>query len=161
MSFAISADALTIQRADLDSREARRLIGELNCELAAMYPEPGATHFKLEVAEVAPENGAFLIGFLAGVPVACGALRRIDSGVAEVKRMYVMPAARGRGLSKAMLAALEQQARQLGFARLVLETGTRQFEALALYRGAGFNSIARFGEYVGSELSVCMAKDLT
>jgi putative acetyltransferase len=59
-----------------------------------------------------------------------------------------------------MLAALEVHARKLGFTRLVLETGTRQPEALALYRSARFNAIACFGEYIGSDLSVCMGKDL-
>jgi GNAT superfamily N-acetyltransferase len=153
-------DALAIRRVDLDSPQARLLIGELNVEPAAMYPEPGANHFKLDAAEVAPANGAFLIGYLDVVAVACGAIRRIDARVAEVKRMYVVPAERGRGLSRVILAALEEHAQRLGFERLVLETGTRQLEAIALYRGAGFNCIALFCEYVGSDLSVCMAKDL-
>jgi putative acetyltransferase len=152
--------ALAIRREALDSSAARLLIGALNVELAAIYPEPGANHFKLGAAEVAPENGAFLVGYWDATPVACGAIRRIDAGVAEVKRMYIAPVARGRGLSKLMLAALEAYARELGFRRLVLETGSRQLEALALYRGAGFDCIACFGEYIGSQLSVCMAKDL-
>src|SRR5471032_1589007 len=107
MTPATSIDALAIRCADLDSPQARLLVGELNTELAALYPEPGANHFKLDAAEVAPENGAFLVGYLDAIPVACGAIRRIDSGVAEVKRLYVVAAARGRGISKAMLAALE------------------------------------------------------
>jgi GNAT superfamily N-acetyltransferase len=153
-------EALAIRRADLDSPQAQLLIGELNVELAAMYPEPGANHFKLDAEEVAAAKGAFLIGYLGVVPVACGAIRRIDTRVAEVKRMYVVPAQRGRGISRVILAALEEHAQQLEFERLVLETGTRQLEAIALYRGAGFNCIALFGEYIGSDLSVCMAKDL-
>jgi putative acetyltransferase len=154
------AALLTVRRADLRSPAARRLIDALNAELAARYPEPGANHFRLDAEEVAANRGAFLVGYLDGEPVACGAIRCIDAGVAEIKRMYVIPAARGRGFSAAILNALEEKAGELGVRRLVLETGPRQSEALALYRRAGFVPIPRFGEYLGSELSLCMAKDL-
>ena len=73
---------------------------------------------------------------------------------------FVIPAVRGRGFSRSMLTALEDSARELGIRRLVLETGPRQLEALALYRRAGFVAIPRFGEYTHSELSLCMGKDL-
>jgi GNAT superfamily N-acetyltransferase len=74
--------------------------------------------------------------------------------------MFVDPDRRGTGIGGAILAALETEARQLGARLLVLETGQRQPEALALYRRAGFTSIAPFGEYTGSRLSICMSKDL-
>jgi putative acetyltransferase len=154
------AEALTIRRADLHSRAAQRLIAALNTELRATYPEPGANHFRLDADEVTADKGAFLIGYLQGEPVACGAIRCLAADVAEIKRMYVVPAARGRGFSTSMLAALEENGRQLGMRRLVLETGPRQLEALALYRRAGYVSIPRFGEYFNSELSLCMSKDL-
>jgi putative acetyltransferase len=160
MSRVSATEALAIRTEDLDSPPAALLIAALNIELAARYPEPGANHFRLDAEEVSPANGAFLIGYVGGEPVACGAIRRIEPGVAEIKRMYVVPPARGRGISKIMLAALEERARQLGFGRLVLETGTRQLDAIGLYQGAGFSCIPCFGEYAGSELSVCMAKDL-
>jgi putative acetyltransferase len=151
---------LAIRREELQSSVAYRLIEALNAELSAQYPEPGATHFRLDAEEVAADKGAFLVGYLDGKPVACGAIRCIDAGVAEVKRMYVIPAARGRGFSRSILMALEDSARKLGIRRLVLETGPRQREALALYRRSGFVAIAPFGEYAHSELSLCMAKDL-
>jgi GNAT superfamily N-acetyltransferase len=154
------APSLAIRREDLRSSVASRLIEALNAELSARYPEPGATHFRLDAEEVAADKGAFLVGYLDDQAVACGAIRCIDAGVAEVKRMYVMPAGRGRGFSRAILTALEDSARQLGIRRLVLETGPRQLEALALYRRAGFVAIPRFGEYTHSELSLCMGKDL-
>lgn len=152
--------SLAIRREELQSSVACRLIQSLNAELTAQYPEPGATHFRLDAQEVAADKGAFLVGYLVGEAVACGAIRCIDAGVAEVKRMYVVPAVRGRGFSRAILTALEDSARQLGIRRLVLETGPRQLEALALYRRAGFVAIPRFGEYTHSELSLCMGKDL-
>jgi putative acetyltransferase len=153
--------ALEIRQTPLDAPQARLLVAALNQELAACYPEPGANHFSLDANDVAPQSGAFVVGYLAAEPVACGAIRRISAAVGEIKRMYVLPSARGQGISKRMLAALEEHARNLGIARLVLETGVRQGPALALYRGAGFEAIAHFGEYIGAELSVCMGKDLT
>jgi GNAT superfamily N-acetyltransferase len=142
------------------SQVAQALIGELNAELSARYPEEGASHFRLDVDEVASGRGAFLVAFLDREPVACGAVRRNEDGAAEIKRMYTRPAARGRGVARAVLDALEAEARGLGVSRLVLETGGRQQEALALYRRAGFVPIPCFGEYVDSPLSLCMGKDL-
>ncbi len=72
--------------------------------------------------------------------------------------MFVRSEERGRGIGRALLAALEAEARRLGLTRLVLETGVRQLEAIALYESAGFSRIPPFGEYVGSPLSVCMVK---
>jgi len=155
-----SADGALVQRGDLLSSAARALIEALNAELSSRYPEPGANHFRLDPDEVADGQGVFLIASSSGKPVGCGAVRRIEGRTGEIKRMYVSPGARGRGIGRAVLAALEAEARTLGIARLVLETGLRQGEALALYEGAGFSRIPAFGEYVNSPLSVCMAKDL-
>jgi len=155
-----SSDGVLVQRGDLLSSAARVLIEALNAELSDRYPEPGANHFRLDPDEVVDGQGAFLIASSGGRPVGCGAVRRIEARTGEIKRMYVSPDARGRGIGRAVLAALEAEARTLGIARLVLETGLRQGEALALYEGAGFSRIPPFGEYVNSPLSVCMAKDL-
>jgi putative acetyltransferase len=151
---------LAIRREGLQSSVVYCLIEALNAELSAQYPEPGATHFRLDAEEVVADKGAFLVGYLDGEPVACGAIRCIDAGVAEIKRMFVVPAVRGRGFSRSILTALEDSARQLGIRRLVLETGPRQLAALALYRRAGFVTIPCFGQYTHSELSLCMGKDL-
>jgi len=131
-----------------------------SAELSSRYPEDGATHFRLDPDEVAPGRGAFLVATRAGEPVGCGAVRRIEAETGEIKRMYVSPEARGHGVGRAVLAALETEARAPGLARLVLETGIRQPEAIALYERAGFSRIPAFGEYVNSPVSVCMAKDL-
>jgi len=154
------ARGVIIQRADILSAPARALIAALNAELSARYPEEGATHFRLDPGEVADGRGAFLIASSSGRPVGCGAVRRLEAGTGEIKRMYVSPDARGRGVGRAVLTALEAEARALGITRLVLETGLRQIEAVALYERAGFSQIPAFGEYVNSPLSLCMAKDL-
>ena len=84
----------------------------------------------------------------------------LDADTAEIKRMYVAPGARGRGIGWMILDSLQTEARRLGARRLVLETGERQPEAVALYTRAGFARIPAFGEYIGSPLSVCMTKTL-
>jgi GNAT superfamily N-acetyltransferase/SAM-dependent methyltransferase len=149
-----------IERADILSGEVLSLIEALNAELSGRYPEDGATHFRLDPSEVAPGHGAFLVARRAGRPVGCGAVRRVEAGIGEVKRMYVSPEARSGGVGRAVLTALESEARALGLVRLVLETGVRQPEAIALYERAGFSRVPAFDEYVNSPLSVCMAKDL-
>jgi putative acetyltransferase len=149
-----------IRRADILSPVVQQLISALNTELEERYPEEGANHFRLDPDEVADGRGAFLVAYIGGQAVGCGAVRRIASTVAEIKRMYVAPQSRGRGVGRQVLVQLEAEARRLGATRLVLETGPRQPEALALYGRAGFVEIPNFGNYVGCEFSVCMAKEL-
>lgn len=146
----------------LDTPTARELIGELNVELARQYPEEGANHFRLDPDEVAPGRGAFLVAedTESGRAFGCGAIRVLTPDTAELKRMYVRPVARGRGVGSRLLRALEERAVALGVERLVLETGTRQVPALGLYYGAGYAEIERFGEYADSPLSMCLAKPL-
>jgi GNAT superfamily N-acetyltransferase len=84
----------------------------------------------------------------------------LDATTAEVKRMYVEPDHRGKGIARGVLAKLEAAAQQLGAERLVLETGTHSPDAIALYRGAGFTQIDCWGEYATSATSVCMEKIL-
>lgn len=149
---------------------ARRLISALNAELAGAYPEPGANHFRLDPTEVGAGAGTFVVAKWRGEPVGCGAVRRLRDAasvselgvnVGELKRMYVAPAVRGRGIGRGLLSRLEREARALGVQRLVLETGTRQLDALRLYRAAGFVDIPPYGEYVASAAtSVCLAKAL-
>jgi putative acetyltransferase len=162
--------SLEIERESLASSVASALITTLNAELSALYPEPGATHFSLDPNEVAPGSGIFVVARWLGRPIGCGALRAVrdavlmrelGSNVGELKRMYVAQEVRGQGFGRALLDRLEAEARTLGLARLVLETGTRQLEALALYRRAGFTLIPAYGEYAASSTtSVCMAKEL-
>jgi putative acetyltransferase len=164
------AGALEIAPEPITSDVAAALIAALNLELSARYPEPGATHFRLDPSDVATGTGVFLVARWLGRPVACGALRHLREagltqelgpGVGELKRMYVAPDVRGQGIGRALLARLEAEAHMLGLTRLVLETGTRQSEALALYHAAGFTGIPAYGEYAASSAtSVCLAKAL-
>jgi GNAT superfamily N-acetyltransferase len=152
--------SLRFRRASPDQPVAKRLIRALNAELEELYPEEGANHFRLEADEVSGNRGVFLVAYLGEEPIACGAIRRLSEEDAEIKRMYVVPATRGSGVGRRMLDELVSHGREFGAKRIVLETGKRQIEALALYKRAGFAPIPRFGEYEHSPLSLCLAKDL-
>ena len=154
------ASEIRIKREDVTSPTAADLITALNAELKKQYPEEGATHFRLDPEEIVEGRGGFFIAYADAKPVGCGAIRKLNADTAEIKRMFVVPEARGKGLSKQILSALEQEGRRLGVRRIVLETGDRQIEAVALYERAGFTRIPLFGEYLNSPLSVCMAKDI-
>ena len=160
MNDPTSEAEITIERCALLSRTAVDLITALNAELSETYPEPGATHFRLDPDDVAEGKGAFLVARRQGKAAGCGALRTLGDGVGELKRMYVCPDQRGRGIGRKVLAALEAEARRIGLTRIVLETGVRQAAALRLYETAGYSRIPAYGEYIGSPVSVCMAKEL-
>jgi GNAT superfamily N-acetyltransferase len=127
-----------------DDPDVQRLTAAQQAELRARYEgglEPGTPPSAADVAVVLLARDA------GGEAVACGALRPLGDDVAEIKRMYVVPAARGRGVSKLVLAGLEAAARHRGWTTLRLETGPRQPEAIALYEGAGYRPIPAFGDY--------------
>jgi putative acetyltransferase len=154
-------ETVDIRRSTLDSPDALRLITALNAELTALFPEPGATHFSISGAQVAAGDGAFLLAYLDDMAVGCGAVRRLDEATAELKRMYVAPTVRGRGIGRALVEALEREARLLGVTKVVLETGTRLASAVALYQKTGYTPIPLFGEYLRSpDTSLCFGKSL-
>jgi GNAT superfamily N-acetyltransferase len=127
-----------------DDADVQRLTAAQQAEIRARYDgqgEPGTPPSATDVSVV------LLVRDDDGAALGCGALRALGDGVAEVKRMYVVPEARGRGVSKAVLKALEGAARQRGWTTLRLETGPRQPEAVGLYTGAGYRPIGPFGAY--------------
>lgn len=113
-----------------------------------------------------PPAGSFFVGYVDGEPVATGAWRRTTvaalgtEATAEIKRMYVATPARGRGLARLVLAHLEEDAGRHGVEAVVLETGLRQPEAMALYESSGYEPIPTFGFYKDAPLSRCYAKRL-
>ena len=151
---------ISVQKGSVGSPAVQALISALNVEITERYPEEDANFFRLDASETAPGRGAFLVATVDGEVVGCGAVRRLNDADAEIKRMYVTPTSRGHGTGRALLGALEAEARSLGATRLVLATGERLFEAVALYERAGFTVIPPFNEYVGARLSLCMGKEL-
>lgn len=148
---------LTISREDVHGAEAAALMAELQAELLERYP-PENIH-GLQPEELEPGRGVFLVARLDGSPAGCGVVRALEeAGSGEIKRMYVRPACRRRGVARALLAALEEEGRRLGFRVLRLETGARQPEANALYQEAGYRPIEPFGEYAADPMSLCFEK---
>ncbi|QUF02871.1 GNAT family N-acetyltransferase [Actinosynnema pretiosum subsp. pretiosum] len=148
-----------------DHPDAAKLIADLQQVYVDRYGDQDIT--PVDPEEFAAPHGHFLVGYLDGAPVACGGWRAHDTafdsvvpGDAELKRMYVVESARGRGLARLVLAALEEAASAAGRRRLVLETGTLQPEAIALYTRAGYRRIPNFGVYRCEPNSLCFAKEL-
>jgi GNAT superfamily N-acetyltransferase len=154
----VPAPVLDVRPARYDDPVPARLIADLQQEFVVRYGGPDET--PVDPDEFAPPRGAFLVARAGGEPVGCGGWRLVEPGLGEVKRMYVVPAARGQGLSRALLAALEDSARGAGVTRLRLETGDRQPEAVRLYETSGYRPIPRFGYYAEHDTSLCFAKDL-
>ncbi len=153
--------SLSITAEPFDSRDATRLVAALDAGLADLYPPEQRFGPNLKAEHLGGGRGRFLVARDGDRAVGCGAIRLVDPRTAEVKRMYVEPDHRGRGVGRAVLASLEAAAGQLGARRLVLETGVHSKEALSLYRGAGFTEIECWGEYATSPTSMCFEKSLT
>lgn len=130
-----------------DAAESQALIRAALADLGQRYGGSG-DETPVDAAEFEPPAGAFLVAYLDGQPVGCGGWRSHgDDDTAELKRMYTAPAARGRGVARAVLAAVERSAREQGRKRIILECGDRQPEAVALYTTAGYEPIPNFGFY--------------
>jgi putative acetyltransferase len=154
---------LSIERVWLDNVDVNVLISNLNSDLYSRYPEPGALVFSLEGADIVDGVGTLLMAELDGEPVGCGAFRMIDDvpGSAEIKRLYVTLAGRGKKIGSALLAELERAAAAFGVRRFALETGPRQPEAIGMFEKAGYVACEPWGQFVGKDFSICMEKLLT
>jgi ribosomal protein S18 acetylase RimI-like enzyme len=155
---------LEIRRVGYGQPDALRLVEEVQEEYVRRYGSRDDT--PLEHAMFEPPTGCFFVGYVAGQAGVTGAWRRSDVAAfgtdrtAEVKRMYVVPRLRGAGLARLMLAHLEVSAAEHGAEALLLETGLRQPEAIALYESSGYTPVPGFGHYRGEPLSRCFGKRL-
>lgn len=156
---------MDIELLPIEHPDAARLVEEVQAEYVVRYGSRDET--PLQPGYFEPPSGAFFVGYLDGEPVATGAWRRREDVnalgstlAAEIKRMYVVPAGRGRGLARAMLAHLEATARAGGAEVMILETGLAQPEAIALYSSSGYTPIDGFGFYRDAPLSRCMGRSL-
>jgi len=129
----------------VDSPGARQLQDRQIAEMARRYG--GAGPAPLRGDEFDPPAGCFVVAVVEGVEVACGGIRHLGPGVAEIKRMYVDPVLRRRGLGARVLAFLEEQARAAGYGEMWLETGIEQPDAISLYVGAGYHPRPPYGEF--------------
>lgn len=156
----MESDDFRIEAADIDSPVGAPLVRAQWRELMARYGVPETTTDDLAADHLAPPDGVFVVAWDGTAAVGCGGVRRHDDTTGEIKRMYVTPDARRRGVSRAVLRALEVRARALGYTRLVLETGTKQPEAIALYESEGYVQIEGYGYYRDAPQSRCYGKAL-
>lgn len=145
------SENVTVALEDARSPDAARLLDAMCTELSARYHRPPSPFVLEEVLVVAR---------LDGDPVGCGALRQIDATTVEVKRMYVVPTSRRRGVARRVLGELERVAAERGNDKVILETGIFQPEALALYASAGYRRTENYGRYVGNPEACCFEKDV-
>lgn len=101
-----------------------------------------------------------VVAYTQDTPIACGAIKAIDSNTAEIKRMFTLPTHRGKGVGSQILVQLESWAKELTFISCILETGKRQPDAIALYEKNGYLKTPNYGQYIGMENSVCFKKPL-
>lgn len=156
----MSSPAPTIAPADPEAREARACLSAYLALLRDRIPGITGAHVPdpdPEAASYRPPKGAFLLAREGGRAVACVALKPVDPKTGEVKRLWVAEEARGRGLARAMMEAIEAEARRLGFSRLRLDTNEALSEAIALYRRLGWTEVAPF---TGFPATHWFAKDL-
>lgn len=130
-----------------DHADARALLERYLAELVLVLPDfDPARSVSAEPDEMAPPRGGFLVAYEGGHPVACGGVKRIAEGVGEIKRMFVAPETRGRGVGRRLLAALEEVAAGLGCTTIVLDTARPLAAAQALYRAAGYRDVPPYND---------------
>ena len=132
------------------------LTRELDAELLTVYGDAQADYALHNLVD----TETAIVATIDGAPAGCGCFKRFDDEAIELKRMFVDPAHRGRGVARAILGELETWAKELGYRAAVLETGVRQAAAIVLYERAGYARTPLYGPYVGLDLSICMRKSL-
>jgi GNAT superfamily N-acetyltransferase len=148
----------TLRALPYDDPVAHDLVEKVQEEYVARYG--GRDAAVVEPAEFLPPLGLFLVAEVDGVPAGCGAWRALPEGPAEIKRVYVEPGFRRRGLAHVIVAELETSAAAAGHASVVLNTGREQPEALALYSDLGYEPVAGYGVYACAPGAVFLGKDL-
>lgn len=148
---------IILRRTDSDDPDFKALVRLLDADLAE---RDGADHgFYAQFNKIDKIRHA-VVCYENNQPIGCGAIKAFSEEAMEVKRMYVSPDGRKKGIATRVLTELETWANELGYARCVLETGKRQPEAIALYEKNGYQRTENYGQYVGVENSVCFAKVL-
>ncbi len=146
--------------AGLDDPTVYALTQASAAEMYNHYDGRPGSGAKPQASEFEPPDGIFLLALREGESIGCGGLCSFDETTAEIRRMYVVPAARRQGVSRAILSALLDAGRELGFTRARLETGYAQREAIGLYESSGFKRIPCWGPYITDERSQCFERQL-
>lgn len=134
---------IEVVEAGADESPGRELLAAMTTELDTLYAEIEGNLHSLPATpeQMAPPEGCFLLLYRGGEPIACGGLKRLSAETGEIKRMYVVPSARGAGVGRRLLDELEARAEAIGYRRLRLDTGAEQPAARAIYEAAGYRPI--------------------
>jgi GNAT superfamily N-acetyltransferase len=154
-----AAPQVLLESIDPCSEEALLLLQQMRSEVMGRYYDVLTVSTPPQI-EPLVDGSVFLVARWEGNPVGCAGLRDMGGGVAEVKRMYVAPPFRRRGIARLLLEALERLAAQSSYSTLRLETGIRQPEAIALYESHAFQRIPAYGCHIGDPLSICFEKGI-
>ncbi|WP_426528617.1 GNAT family N-acetyltransferase [Bradyrhizobium sp. McL0615] len=154
----MSKPEISIGAEDPRQADVRRIIAESGAYLQALYPSE--SNHLVDVDALAASDALFLVARRNGELLGSIAFRIIAPGHAEIKRMFVRTQARGNGVGRRLLEALEEAARQRNVDRISLETGIKQPEAIELYRASGYRDCPPFGTYTPDPLSLFMTKRL-
>jgi len=149
---------LTLLRTNSDNTDFKGLVKLLDQDLAIRDGDDHAFYAQFNKIDAIKE---VVVAFKNTIPLACGAIKPFAEQAAEVKRMFVHPDFRNQGIAARVLEELEKWALELGYHHCVLETGTKQPEAISLYQKVGYYITPNYGQYIGVENSVCMAKALS
>jgi GNAT superfamily N-acetyltransferase len=152
-------DIVVVNSESALSSDSLSLIDQLTSELAAKYGDDGGAK-SFHPGEMVVEGAAFLVARVNDRAVGCGAIRPFRPGLAEIKRMFVVPEKRGTGVARRILLELESIATSLGYSMVRLETGLKQPEAIGLYESAGYQRVPCYGQYTNNPMSVCFEKSL-
>jgi putative acetyltransferase len=147
----------TIKRTTSDNADFQDLVRLLDQELAI---RDGDEHSFYHQFNAIVDLKHVIVYCEEDLPVGCGAFKPYDEKTVEIKRMFVLPELRGKGIAMAVLQDLELWASQLNYSACILETGKKQPEAIRLYQKAGYTIIPNYGQYAGVENSVCMRKGI-
>lgn len=148
---------IKLLRTDSGNKDFVELVRRLDADLAARNGNDNAFYSQYNKIDKIKQA---VVAYDDDLPIGCGAIKAFDNNSMEVKRMYTSPSHRGKGIAQKVLAELEAWTAELSYNNCVLETGTMNPEALALYRKCGYSIIPNYGQYVGIEKSICMSKAL-
>ena len=148
---------ITIVRTNSKNKDFLELVQLLNDDLAERDGEDHSFYSQFNKVDALNH---VVMAYEEGISLACGAMKTLISGTMEIKRMYVMPSNRGKGIALKILSALEGWAKELSYEVCVLETGKRQPEAIKLYERNGYKRISNYGQYIGIDNSLCFKKEL-
>ena len=145
------------RRTDSDDSDFRKLVALLDKHLAFLDGDEHAFYAQFNKIHLLRN---VIVCYEDDQPIGCGAFKEVEPGKAEIKRMYVQPSYRGKGIGSGVLDQLERWASELGYTSCILETGKKQPEAISLYKKAGYQVTESYGQYLNVENSVCMKKEL-